>query len=282
MEFRHILLLFSKSQQQPSFEFVPAEDGPFSFQAQADKQKLIKDGLLEDKEEWTLATDHNYSEELTEKDHRILSHMYEQYGDLSQETLIKDVAQIQPYYQLQNSLIRAYSTGLELKMVEHARPDNDDRNIYTIGYEGRLAEEFMNELFSRNINVLIDVRNNSNSRKFGFSKNKLEEMCKALGIQFVHIPELGIESSKRKNLETAEDYRQLFEEYDNETLPARQEELKHIYDLFEKHDRIALMCYENNPEECHRSKISDKLEQDFKAPIEHVYDSSAAGDSGSA
>ena len=282
MEFRHILLLFSKSQQQPSFEFVPAEDGPFSFQAQADKQTLIKEGLLQEREEWTLATDHDYSEELTEKDHRILSHMYEQYGDLSQETLIKDVAQIHPYYQARNSLVRAYGTELESKMVEHARPDNSEQKIYTIGYEGRLAEEFMNELFGRDVNVLIDVRNSSNSRKFGFAKSKLQEMCEALGIEFIHMPELGIESSKRQQVQTEADHQALLEEFEKNTLPGNQESLKRIHALFEKHDRIALMCYENDPEQCHRSKISGKLEQDFKAPIEHIYDSSGAGNSGDA
>lgn len=271
LEFQHVLLLFSKSQNEPSFEFVPADSGPFSFQAQADKQAMIEEGLLANKEEWAVTTDEDYTKELTKRDSRILSHMYEQYGDISQEDLIKDVAQIHPYYQLRNSLIRAYATELESKMIDSARPDNSDRKIYTIGYEGRPAEVFMNELFSRDISVLIDVRNNSSSRKFGFSKKKLNEMCEAIDIKFIHIPELGIEPKKRKNLKTAADYQRLFEEYENEILPEQQESLKKIYELFEDNDRVALMCYENNPEECHRHKISNKLEKDYDAPIEHIF-----------
>ena len=47
------------------------------------------------------------------------------------------------------------------------------------------------------IGLLCDVRKNPLSRKFGFSKKKLKHITETVGIKYVHIPELGIESDKR-------------------------------------------------------------------------------------
>ena len=47
--------------------------------------------------------------------------------------------------------------------------------LYTIGYEGRKIDEFVVNLKSSHVKMLIDVRELPLSRKKGFSKNKLKE-----------------------------------------------------------------------------------------------------------
>ena len=59
---------------------------------------------------------------------------------------------------------------------------------------------------------------NAYSQKYGFSKTQLTKACEGVGIEYIHIPELGIESDKRKDLKSQEDYDTLFEDYENTTL----------------------------------------------------------------
>ena len=63
-------------------------------------------------------------------------------------------------------------------------------------------EAFINNLIQNDIRLLCDVRKNPLSRKFGFSKGKLSHILDTIGIKYVHIPDLGIESDKRRSLDT--------------------------------------------------------------------------------
>ncbi len=51
-----------------------------------------------------------------------------------------------------------------------------------------------------NIKTLCDVRKNLISRKRGFSKRQLEKAVRNIDIEYIHMPELGIASEKRRNL----------------------------------------------------------------------------------
>ena len=119
--------------------------------------------------------------------------------------------------------------------------------LFTIRYEGRSIENFINELIVNDVRMLVDVRKNPISRKFGFSKSKLEHIAETVGIKYVHLPELGIESQDRSFLKTRDDYRLLFAEYEK-SLNQREQPLNHLYSLFEAHSRIALVCFEKEPE----------------------------------
>ena len=67
--------------------------------------------------------------------------------------------------------------------------------------------------------MLCDVRRNPVSRKPGFSRKALASSCDAIGIRYVHMPELGIASDKRRTLSTEADYDALFAEYEAAWLP---------------------------------------------------------------
>ena len=62
--------------------------------------------------------------------------------------------------------------------------------------------------------LLCDVRKNALSMKYGFSRNQLKDACEHVGIQYLHIPDLGIVPKKRKELNTQADYERLFSEYE--------------------------------------------------------------------
>ena len=106
--------------------------------------------------------------------------------------------------------------------------------------------------------MLCDVRKNPLSRKLGFSKEKLQHITEQIGIKYVHIPALGIESEKRTDLKTSDDYENLFAEY-SRTLSSHKMQLDYLYSLLKKNSRVALMCYEKVPPMCHRHVIRDDL-----------------------
>ena len=109
------------------------------------------------------------------------------------------------------------------------------------------------------MNLLCDVRKNPLSRKFGFSGGLLKNALNNTGIKYTGIPELGIESEKRASLDTPTDYAHLFADY-RASMTKRTAGLARIHSLFVRHHRITLMCYEKDPEMCHRNIIREKLE----------------------
>ncbi|WP_342774750.1 DUF488 domain-containing protein [Bartonella massiliensis] len=54
----------------------------------------------------------------------------------------------------------------------------------------------MNCLIENDIKFLCDVRKKPISRKHGFSKRQLEKAVSNIGIEYIHLPELGIVSKK--------------------------------------------------------------------------------------
>ena len=130
--------------------------------------------------------------------------------------------------------------------------------LFTIGYEGRTIESVINTLLRNNVRLLCDVRKNALSRKFGFSKRKLAHITESVGIHYVHLPGLGIETEKRRPLESREDYQVLFKAYEK-TLPEKQEYLAQVDSLLKRYSRLALMCFERQANMCHRHVIRDYL-----------------------
>jgi len=146
------------------------------------------------------------------------------------------------------------------KVREHLR--NTEQMLFTIGYEGISVERYLNTLIKNDIQVLCDVRSNPLSRKFGFSKNNLQKYLKNIGIDYVHIPELGIKSEKRNNLSSDKDYENLFIEYKT-SLSEHTNNLDSLYQLLVSKRRIALTCFEHEPAHCHRHVIRDYLRKTY-------------------
>lgn len=268
--FQKLLLIFTRRQKKPAYEFVPYKYGAFSFQTMSDKGTMIKYGLLKDKKHWVTNTDEDYITQLNGYDQNILTKLYTQFKDYSPEDLIKYTYREYPYFAIRSQIAEKHLQKNDLKKIGLFRPQNDEHKLFTIGYEGIKAEEYMNKLLQKDIQLLIDVRKNSMSMKFGFNKSQLRRMCNNLGIKFIHIPELGIESDKRKNLDTKADYEELFNEYEQEILPQRKKQLKRLYSLFKKYDRVAITCFEKEHKSCHRHKVSDHLQNEYEVPIEHL------------
>ena len=132
------------------------------------------------------------------------------------------------------------------------------QSIFTVGYEGVSIERFVRELRNKGIDRIIDVRYNPISRKPGFSKTALRMRLQEAGIEYVHIPELGIHSSLRKSLQTDDDYEVLFAHYENRILPAMTAKIAEAIVLLQEKPS-AFLCFEGDPRHCHRTRLSHHI-----------------------
>ena len=131
--------------------------------------------------------------------------------------------------------------------------------LFTVGYEGRTINSYIELLLRYNIKVLCDVRKNPLSRKYGFSKKRLAATCQVANIEYVHMPDLGIDSRYRRNLNSEEAYHKLFKFYTRSILKHANESLDSIENLLKNRRRVALMCFEEKSTLCHRGRIADSL-----------------------
>jgi len=256
-DFQKYLFLLCEKQHNKAYEFVPYKFGCFSFQSYADKRTLTKYGFLDANEKvWTLTNKkESFLCQLKQEDRVLISEVYRKYKSLTGQELIKDVYKNYPYYAINSEIYKKLMSEEEIKRIDNARPQDETPVLFTIGYEGLTLEAYINKLILNNIKLLCDVRKNSLSMKWGFSKKELQSSVENVGIKYIHIPELGIESSKRETLETESDYKKLFLDYEKNTLPNKQQQIKNLIDMFNKYGRIALTCFEANPKMCHRSIV---------------------------
>jgi len=159
-----------------------------------------------------------------------------------------------------------YSDSEKLYMLIFKKVDVLDK-IYTIGYEGKDFDEFLKLLQKAKISILIDVRENPNSRKKGFSKRILSEALKKEGIEYKHFAELGTPKDIRKVYQSNGNIDFLLDEYRNYL----EENPKYIANLLEEigDNDACLMCFEKLPVHCHRLVIAEYLYQQGMA-IKHL------------
>lgn len=130
--------------------------------------------------------------------------------------------------------------------------------LYSVGYEGRTVDQFIQALVAAGVDVLYDVRLNPVSRKPGFSKNKLRDALEAAGVDYVHEPLLG----------NPPDNRDAFRNGNVEQGRARfQQRLNNgsrdALDKLTKDTRqriIALLCVEKDADRCHRKVITEAVQ----------------------
>ena len=276
LKFQKYLFLIMERLRKKYYYFVPYKYGCFSFESYSDKRSL-NDYLKEDKNGWVLTCsgvnkDYQFVYEITQEDKEQILAVKTEYGKLSQSKLLNIIYSRYPYYAINSEIIaRANLNAEEKKEIENSKPKQEEKCLFTLGYEGRSIDEYLNILIKNNIKILCDVRKNPLSRKYGFSKNSLQKNTQNLGIEYLHIPELGIQSNLRNNLNTKQDYRNLFSFYEKRVIPENETELNNIVTILNTKKRIALTCFEVEPDMCHRNCISSALKKkNSKIKIKHL------------
>lgn len=132
--------------------------------------------------------------------------------------------------------------------------------LYTVGYEGRSQKELLEALTKQGIQALCDVRQHAVSRVPGFSKTSLSNAATAASIAYYHLPALGNPKENRPGYakgHTRKAAKETFRERLTKS-PGATQALQELIMLIAEAP-TALLCYEADPQRCHRSDVAAAL-----------------------
>jgi Uncharacterized conserved protein len=157
------------------------------------------------------------------------------------------------------------------KRLKQTRLGQAEVDFYTIGYERLKIEDLFARLRDADVHCLVDVRDTPWSRVPDYRRDVLDDKLAGLSaaneyqIRYVSIPALGnpvgIRNSDRPTPEMMAAYRQ--------HALSRSRELEELQGII-KSCRTALMCYEANPAECHRSTLAAIITEKYGLTYEDL------------
>lgn len=144
--------------------------------------------------------------------------------------------------------------------------------LFTIGYEGATPGALTDALATAGVEVLVDVRAVANSRRPGFSKRALAAGVDERGLGYLHLRALGTPADGRAAARAGrhDEMRAIFAEHMK--TDAAQEELAALTALVRSGRKLCLLCFEREPEHCHRLMIAERVEDQLpELALEHLH-----------
>jgi uncharacterized protein (DUF488 family) len=143
------------------------------------------------------------------------------------------------------------------------------RTLSTIGYEGKTLEEFLDELTSAGIDIVLDVRAVAASRRPGFSKTALAGALGERGIDYLHLRPLGTPAAGREAARAGRvaEMRAIYADQ-LETPEAALAMEQALAEASQRH--AALLCYEKDAPDCHRSMLADRLVERAEFEVSNI------------
>ena len=137
------------------------------------------------------------------------------------------------------------------------RYDASMHQLWTIGYQGRAQHDVIGLLVEAGVELLVDVRLRPMSRKPGFSKKALAAALPLDGIAYEHRVALGTPLDIRGLFRAGEleEARRQYREY---LVGAAAADLEWLEGEARKRP-TAVLCFEFDPNECHRRVIAQEL-----------------------
>ena len=254
---------------EPAFyDFVPYKYGPFSFVLYRELHNLRQDGFVTPDETRFALFDRNIAvakqkiNELPKAYREAVDDIVRRHGRKSQSELVKDVYTRYPWFATNSELTKLPPNSSNL--VKNTCPA-----VYTAGYQGKSVDAFFDNLLKNGIQLVIDVRANPVSRNYGFSKKKFKETAERLGLDYRHLPELGIPSRYRANLSDFDSYQRLMMKYEFELIPNLGSKIDEVGEIMKKIPAV-LMCVEKDVETCHRSRLAVATARKTGLQVKHI------------
>jgi uncharacterized protein (DUF488 family) len=144
--------------------------------------------------------------------------------------------------------------------------------IYTIGYGNRINGDFVKLLQNFEIKFLVDVRTQPSSRfNPDFSKDELEKRLKQHSIRYIFMGDSlgGRPKDSSCYIDGKVDYAKVREK------SFYQKGISYLHTAWGKQLRIALMCSEAKPQECHRSKLIGNTLAENQIDVAHIDEAGA-------
>ena len=250
------------------YDFVPYKFGPFSFALYRELEALQRDGYVAFENDRFLLSPDTFGQslekvaELSAAMRSSVRAISKRYGKLGQRTLLKSVYGRYPHYASKSELTDLQSGPRPEPTV--ARPA-----VYTAGYEQKSVDGFFDDLLKTGIRVVIDVRSNPVSRKYGFARSSMAGIAQKLDLDYIHLPTLGIPSQLRIGLGSKASYKRLLDAYERNTLPERTADVGHLARKMERSPCV-LVCMERDVECCHRSRLATAVSSANGLPVRHL------------
>lgn len=141
----------------------------------------------------------------------------------------------------------------------------NERSLFTIGHSTHELATFLELLKRHGVNAMADVRSQPTSRLPHFEHDALVAALRDAGMDYVFLGrELG---ARRSEPECYEDNQAVYERVAE--LPAFREGLARILRGLERR-RIALLCAEKEPLDCHRTILICRCLRDRDISIRHI------------
>ncbi len=245
------------------YDFVPYKYGPFSFTLYRELERLISNGYVREVE-GKLASLQSvaFAGPLAPLGKATVRYVVGNYGNTSREAILEDVSRRYPWFALNSELPQRHSASLEPPLG--AQPA-----AYTSGYEGMSVETFFNRLLKQGIRLLIDVRANPVSRKYGFAGSRLRQFCEQLGLSYRHEPCLGIPRWARSDLNDVASYRRLFRHYEESILSAQSKKIVELGSIMSAIPSV-LVCFEKDVDRCHRGCLAPYIARESGLQVIHL------------
>lgn len=254
--------------EMPFYDFVPYKFGPFSFSLYRELEALSRDGYIVEGPDH-IALSVNMRDQIGSmlgKLPRIVletvSGVIHRYGRMSQDALMKETYKRYPWYATKSELTDLQPT--ELPIPQNVRPA-----VYTAGYQEKTVDAFFDGLLNAGIRMVIDVRANPVSRKYGFARRSMSGIADKLGLEYRHLPKLGIPSEQRAELSNFASYQRLLDAYEQRILSGQRQDISNLGQLTMQRPS-ALVCMEKDVRCCHRSRLADAVSQANGLPVVHL------------
>ena len=144
------------------------------------------------------------------------------------------------------------------------------RKLFTIGYEKATSAAVLGELARAKVKLLVDTRAVASSRRAGFSKSLLAASLAEQGITYIHLRKLGTPADGRAAARSG-DVKTLWRIYNKHLqTPEATEAMEELVSLVGSTGPVCLLCYEREPDHCHRSRIAEILHERTGIAVENL------------
>jgi uncharacterized protein (DUF488 family) len=144
------------------------------------------------------------------------------------------------------------------------------RTLYTIGYEKRTLDEFVELLEDAGIGALIDVRETAWSHKPGFSKTAFAAALGTAGIEYVHAPFAGnpkkLRAAAANHAACLDAYRVYLKQ--NEEIVDKLDDVIRPY--LSDGVNVCIVCFERHADDCHRSILGEAWCRQGRRSVKHL------------
>src|SRR5258708_7875988 len=130
--------------------------------------------------------------------------------------------------------------------------------LLTIGYQGRSLEGLVRRLRSRDVRLLVDVREIARSRRPEFNQSRLSDALERAGIRYQHAPELGSPTAMRRALYETGDFDRFAGLYLAYVRRWRLDDVASLTRLVRREGTVCILCYENEASACHRHIVASE------------------------